>query len=186
MIADVAFFEYVERHIEPILKLEDSAVRHIVKRSCEIKAQVVSEDERESDRRRILNFGHTIGHALESSAEYRGLIHGEAVAIGMVYEADLARYLGLCSDDVVARLRALVQAAGLPARLPRLTFSALWRAMQQDKKVSGGKVYCVVPERIGSVRIVALEKERTRGWFDVIHVREGHRGKASSVATGPR
>ncbi len=69
----------------PILTLSDAPVAHIVKRSCEIKAQVVAEDEREADRRRILNFGHTIGHALESLGGYRGLIHGEAVAVGMVY-----------------------------------------------------------------------------------------------------
>ena len=143
VIADEAFFEYVEQHIEPILRLDDAPVAQIVKRSCEIKAQVVSEDERESDRRRILNFGHTIGHALESLGGYRGLIHGEAVAIGMIYEADLARHLGLCDEAVVTRLRALVRAAGLPTCLPPVTFSALWRAMQQDKKVSAGTIYCV-------------------------------------------
>ncbi|MBI4001507.1 MAG: 3-dehydroquinate synthase [Nitrospira defluvii] len=172
VIADEAFFEYLEQHIEPILKLDDAPVAQIVKRSCEIKAQVVSEDEREADRRRILNFGHTIGHALESLGGYRGLIHGEAVAIGMVYEADLARHLGLCGEDVVTRLCALVKAAGLPTCLPRVTFSALWRAMQQDKKVSAGTVYCVVPERIGSVRIVPLEKDKTRAWFDAARSRE--------------
>ena len=158
VIADETFFEYVERHIESILKLDDAPVAQIVKRSCEIKAQVVSEDEREADRRRILNFGHTIGHALESLGGYRGFIHGEAVAIGMIYEADLARHLGLCDGAVVNRIRALVRASGLPFCLPPVTFSALWRAMQQDKKVSAGTIYCVVPERIGSVRIVPLEK----------------------------
>ncbi len=180
VIADEAFFEYLEQHIEPILKLDDEPVAQIVERSCEIKAQVVSEDEREADRRRILNFGHTIGHALESLGGYRGLIHGEAVAIGMVYEADLARHLGLCGEDVVTRLRALVKAAGLPTRLPSATFSALWSAMQQDKKVSAGTVYCVVPERIGSVRIIPLEKDGTRAWFDAVRVREALRGKAAT------
>jgi len=186
VIADDAFFEYVERHIEPILKLDDVPVAQIVRRSCEIKAQVVSEDERESDRRRILNFGHTIGHALESLGGYRGLIHGEAVAIGMIYEADLARHLRLCDEDVVARLRALVQAAGLPTVLPRVTFSALWRAMQQDKKVSSGTVYCVVPERIGSVRIVPLEKDKTRAWFDALCARATTSGKIATTTSRSR
>ncbi|MGZ9151590.1 MAG: 3-dehydroquinate synthase [Nitrospira sp.] len=181
VIADDAFFEYLERHIEPILKLDDAPVAQIVKRSCEIKAQVVSEDEREADRRRILNFGHTIGHALESLGGYRGLIHGEAVAIGMIYEADLARYLGLCDEEVVDRIRALVRAAGLPFCLPRVTFSALWRAMQQDKKVSAGTIYCVVPERIGSVRIVPLEKDTTREWFDAMSAREARSGKVATT-----
>lgn len=181
VIADAAFFEYLERHSESIVKLEDAATAQIIKRSCEIKAQVVSEDERESDRRRILNFGHTIGHALESLAGYRGLVHGEAVAIGMVYEADLGRHLGICEESVVARLRALVTSVGLPASLPRVSFGALWGAMQQDKKVSAGTVYCVVPERIGFVRIVALEKDQTRAWFDALRMRNPRHKKASST-----
>ena len=177
VIEDEAFFDYLERHIVPLLKLEEDPVEQIVKRSCEIKAQVVSEDEHEADRRRILNFGHTIGHALESLEGYRGLIHGEAVAIGMVYEADLARHLGYCAPDVVTRLRALLEAAGLSTGLPRVTFSALWNAMQQDKKVSAGTVYCVVPERIGFVRIVPLAKDKTRAWFETVRAREKTGGK---------
>ena len=184
VIADTTFFDYLERHVESIVKLEQAATVQIIKRSCEIKAQVVSEDERESDRRRILNFGHTIGHALESLAGYRGLIHGEAVGIGMVYEADLARYLGICEESVVTRIRSLVASVGLPVSLPRVSFGALWGAMQQDKKVSAGTVYCVVPERIGFVRIVALEKERVRSWFNTTRRREPRRKTASS--TSPR
>lgn len=172
VIADETFFEYLERNIGSIGNLTDEAVAHIVKRSCEIKAQVVAEDEREADRRRILNFGHTIGHALESLGGYRGFIHGEAVAIGMVYETDLARHLGYCGEDVVTRVRALVKAAGLPVRLPRVTFNDLWGAMQQDKKVSAGTIYCVVPERIGAVRIVPLEKDETRAWFKAVRARD--------------
>ncbi len=172
VIADAAFFEYLEQNMESIQKPNDDLVAHIVKRSCEIKAQVVSEDEREADRRRILNFGHTIGHALESLGGYRGFIHGEAVAVGMVYEADLARYLGYCEAEVVARLRALVKAAGLPDRLPKVAFNVLWGAMQQDKKVSAGKIFCVLPEQIGTVRIVPLEKGKTRAWFQDVRTRE--------------
>lgn len=182
VIADAAFFDYLERHIEAINRLTDDTVAHIVKRSCEIKAQVVSEDEREADRRRILNFGHTIGHALESLGGYRGFIHGEAVAVGMVYEADLARHLGYCGEEMVARLRALVKAAGLPDRLPKVAFNALWAAMQQDKKVSAGTIYCVVPERIGVVRIIPLEKSQTRAWFQDVRAREsGERKRAKPM-----
>ncbi len=184
VIADSSFFEYLEQHIDRILKLEDEAVAHIVRRSCEIKARVVSEDEREADRRRILNFGHTIGHALESLGGYKGLIHGEAVAVGMVYEADLARHLGYCTQDVVDRLRCLVEAAGLPARLPDVSFHDLWAAMQQDKKVSAGTIYCVVPDSVGTVRVVALAKPETRAWFTTIRRREPRRRAA--VATRRR
>ncbi len=179
VIEDAVLFEYLEQHIAPILTLSDAPVAHIVRRSCEIKAQVVSEDEREADRRRILNFGHTIGHALESLGGYRGLIHGEAVAVGMVYEADLARHLGYCEQDVVTRLRALLAEAGLPVTLPNVPFRALWEAMQQDKKVSAGTVYCVFPERIGSVRIVPLAKEATRDWYETVRTRDtGSRQRA--------
>lgn len=182
VIEDAAFFDYLERNVEAINHLRDDAVTHMVKRSCEIKAQVVSEDEREADRRRILNFGHTIGHALESLGGYRGFIHGEAVAVGMVYEADLARHLGYCREETVARLRSLVKEAGLPDRLPKVAFNALWGAMQQDKKVSAGTIYCVVPERIGAVRIIPLEKSQTRAWFQDVRVREsGERKRAKPV-----
>src|SRR4029079_13475757 len=99
-----------------LLKLEAEAVMHAVARSCEIKAEVVGADERESDRRRILNYGHTIGHALESLGGYRRLIHGEAVGIGLVTEADLAVHLGLCGKDVATRIRRVVAATGRATR----------------------------------------------------------------------
>jgi len=186
VIEDEVFFEYLEQHMPPILTLSDAPVTHIVKRSCEIKARVVSEDEREADRRRILNFGHTIGHALESLGGYRGLIHGEAVAVGMVYEADLARHLGYCDQGVVTRLRTLIAAAGLPIRMPNVPFRALWDAMQQDKKVSAGTVYCVIPERIGSVQIVPLAKEETRAWYATIRTGTTGSRQRSSIRKPPR
>ncbi|HZI47398.1 MAG TPA: 3-dehydroquinate synthase [Pyrinomonadaceae bacterium] len=164
IIADESFFSFLEESMPGLLKLEESAVRQAIVRSCEIKAQVVAEDERESDRRRILNYGHTIGHALESLGGYRGLIHGEAVGIGLVQEADLAVHLGVCERDVVTRIRRLVQAAGLPDRMPTTSFSALWQAMQHDKKVVGGKVVGVWPVRIGEVVIRSLEQQACADW----------------------
>jgi 3-dehydroquinate synthase len=140
-------------------------VLRVITRSCEIKAQVVAEDERESDRRRVLNFGHTIGHALEALSGYRSLIHGEAVGIGMVQEAEMARHLGLCNRDVVERIRCIVKAAGLPHELPRVPFTKLWNAMQTDKKVAHGTVYCVLPKRIGQVAIVPLDRQDCAKWF---------------------
>lgn len=166
MIADDAFFAYLEQHMRALLRLEEGPVIRAITRSCQIKASVVEEDERESDRRRVLNYGHTVGHALEALGGYRRLVHGEAVAIGMVQEADLSRHLGHCSGEVVARQRALVCEAGLPDRLPRVTFSDLWAAMQHDKKVAQGRVYCVLPERIGAVTIAPLERSAVKQWFD--------------------
>lgn len=165
MIADEPFFKYVEQHMDSLLKIEEEPVRHIVTQSCRIKAAVVMEDERESDRRRILNYGHTIGHALESLGKYKTLIHGEAVAIGMVHEAALSHYLGLCTQELVSRQRDVIHRTGLPDTLPRVTFTELWTAMQHDKKVAKGRVYSVFPERIGQVRIAPLERSDCKQWF---------------------
>lgn len=175
IIADQSFFAYLERTIPSLLKLEAQAVMQIVKRSCEIKAQVVAEDEQESDRRRILNYGHTIGHALESLGGYRSLIHGEAVGIGLVLEADLARYQGYCDAGTVDRIRSLVLAAGLSDRPTSRSSGKVWAAMQHDKKVSQGKVVGVWPESIGQVRIAPLEKAAFTEWFQTVSVGSGER-----------
>ena len=166
VIADEDFFAYLEQQMDRLMKLEPEPVGRVIARSCEIKASVVAQDEREADLRRILNYGHTIGHALESLGGYRKLIHGEAVAIGMVQEADLARHLGRCAPEVVERQRALVRRAGLPDALPPVTFGRLWAAMQHDKQVAQGRLHCVLPERIGRVVVQPLEREACRQWFD--------------------
>ena len=178
IIADEEFFAFLEREIPSLLKLDEEPVIHAIKRSCEIKAQVVAADERESDRRRILNYGHTIGHALESLAGYRGLIHGEAVGIGLVQEADLACHMGLCGRDVVERIGSLVQRAGLPDQISRASFTSLWGAMQHDKKVVGGRVIGVWPERIGEVIIRPLEQQVCAAWF------QRKRGRGSRPSSG--
>ena len=164
IIADEVFFSRLETSMPDLLKRDTDTVMQAVTRSCQIKAEVVAADEHESDRRRILNYGHTIGHALEVLGNYRNLIHGEAVAIGMVAEADLSVHLGLCKQDVAARIRRLVQAAGLPDRLPKTSFAALWGAMQHDKKVMGGKVIGVWPVRLGEVVIRPLGAEACAAW----------------------
>ncbi|GJL56563.1 MAG: 3-dehydroquinate synthase [Nitrospirales bacterium] len=165
VIYDRHFFQYLEDHMEEILKLHTEPIQYLVKRCCEIKAEVVAKDERESGLRRILNYGHTVGHALESLSGYRKLIHGEAVGIGMVQEADLAHSLGLCSSAVVKRQRALVQKAGLSDQLPKMTFSEFWTAMQHDKKVVKGDIHCVVPKAIGRVSVISLVQQSVKQWF---------------------
>ena len=169
VIADEAFFSFLEQSIASLLQLDEQTVLHVIARSCEIKAQVVADDERESDRRRILNYGHTIGHALESLAGYRRLIHGEAVGIGLVQEADLAYHLGLCQQEVVERIRRLVRRAGLPEAVPNVSFRSLWAAMQHDKKVVGGQVVGVWPVRIGEVVIRPLEQRAGEQWYRSRH-----------------
>jgi len=178
IIADEEFFAFLEKEIPALSKLEELPVMHAITRSCEIKAQVVAGDERESDRRRILNYGHTIGHALESLAGYRGLIHGEAVGIGLVQEADLAYHMGLCGPEVVERIRSLVQRAGLSEAVPQTSFASLWGAMQHDKKVQGGRVIGVWPVKIGEVVIRPIEQQVCAAWFQDKHGR-GSRPRGS-------
>ena len=177
IIADEEFFAFLEQQMPALLKLKEEPVIHAIKRSCEIKAQVVVEDERESDRRRILNYGHTIGHALESLSGYRGLIHGEAVGIGLVQEADLASHMGLCGRDIVERIRSLVQRAGLSEQVSEASFTSLWGAMQHDKKVVGGRVIGIWPVQIGKVLIRPIERQVCATWFQDKH---GSRRRPSS------
>ena len=178
IIADEEFFAFLELEIPALLKLEEKPVIHVIKRSCEIKSEVIAADERESDRRRILNYGHTIGHALESLAGYRGLIHGEAVGIGLVQEADLACHMGLCEREVVERIRGLVQRAGLSEQVSQASFTSLWGAMQHDKKVVGGQVIGVWPVRIGEVVIRPIEQQVCAAWF------QSKYGRGSRTSSG--
>lgn len=177
IIADEGFFRFLEQEIDALLKMEKEPVLHVIKRSCEIKAEVVAADERESNHRRVLNYGHTIGHALESLAGYRGLIHGEAVGIGLVQEADLACHMGLCGQDIVERIRYLVKCAGLSDHVSPVSFSHLWSAMQHDKKVVGGQVVGVWPVKIGEVVIRSIEERVCAEWFRCKH---GSGNRASS------
>ena len=186
IIADEPFFTFLEESIPRILRLEEDAVMQAIVRSCQIKAQIVSEDERESDRRRILNYGHTIGHALESLGGYRGLIHGEAVGIGLVQEADLAVHLGICEPSIAARIRRLVQAGGLSDRMPKTSFSALWKAMQHDKKVAGGHVVGVWPVRIGEVVTRTLEKQACANWYRALQADDLNRSRKRIGRVGRR
>lgn len=170
MIADKEFFDYLEHHVEGIRTQSDDVMPHIIRRCCEIKADVVAGDERESGRRRILNYGHTVGHALESWGHYRKWIHGEAVGLGMVQEASMSQYLGMCSKDVVERQDDLIKRVGLPSTMPKMKFLDLWQAMQHDKKVVKGDIHCVLPQRIGEVRVVPLVRDSIRKWFSIQQV----------------
>lgn len=170
IIADKSFFAYLQRHMSELRRQAPGVVATVVKRSCEIKAEVVAEDERESDRRRILNYGHTIGHALEALGGYKSLVHGEAVGIGLVQEAELASFQGICARTVVEEIRRIVKEAGLSDRMPRWTSQRMWKAMLHDKKVSGGRIIGVWPERIGQVRIGPIEKQVFDHWYSVSRV----------------
>ncbi len=170
IIVDKSFFAYLQRHMSELRKQVPGIVATVVKRSCEIKAEVVAADERESDRRRILNYGHTIGHALEALGGYKSFVHGEAVGIGLVQEAELAYFQGICSRRVVEEIRRIVKEAGLSDRMPQWTSQRIWKAMLHDKKVSGGRIIGVWPERIGQVRIGPIEKRVFEQWHSALRV----------------
>jgi len=165
VIQDAALFEFLERDIERVLGRDITAVHRIIRTSCAIKAEVVSEDEREGDRRRILNFGHTLGHALETVTRYRRYKHGEAVAIGMVGAACLAGRLGLADARVAARIRDLIRRTGLPTDLPACPASDLLRAMRQDKKVRNRQIHFVLPTQIGNVVVVPIPEPDLRAFL---------------------
>ena len=147
-IADLDFLAWIEEHIDLLMARDPAALAHAVKRSCEIKAWVVGQDERESGLRAILNFGHTFGHAIEAGLGYGEWLHGEAVGCGMVMAAHLSQRLGLVDAAFVQRLTQLIQKAGLPVTGPCL--SALDNAgrylelMRVDKKAEGGEIRFVV------------------------------------------
>jgi 3-dehydroquinate synthase len=158
VILDAPFFEYLEAHLAGLTARSGEVLRHVVARSCRLKADVVERDEFErTGLRAVLNYGHTFAHAFEALCGYGEVLHGEAVAIGMVYAARLARRLGRIDDSVVTRQMNLLTALGLPTRLPdpaKLTTPDLLDRMRLDKKSSGGRLRFVLPTRLGHVELV--------------------------------
>jgi 3-dehydroquinate synthase len=153
VIEDGEFFEYLKKEREDILALGKGII-NIIKRSCEIKAYVVSQDEREAGLRAILNFGHTIGHAVETVTGYKKFLHGEAIAIGMCAAADLAVKMNIFSQSESSRIEAIVRMYNLPATIPAdLSIQDMVDAMEIDKKTTSGRLKFILPESIGTVRI---------------------------------
>jgi 3-dehydroquinate synthase len=154
IIYDAELFEYMEKKRDDILALDPAALAHIIKQSCAIKAEVVMQDERESGIRAILNFGHTIGHAVETETHYQQYTHGEAVALGMCLEARLSETLGLIKPDVTKRIIQLVEAYKLPTCLPdKVNPERLLGHMARDKKTYAGEMTFILPRKIGEVSI---------------------------------
>jgi 3-dehydroquinate synthase len=148
-IADAAFFEWVEQNVDALVARDKQALAHAVRRSCEIKAAVVGQDERESGLRAILNFGHTFGHAIEAGLGYGEWLHGEAVGCGMVMASALSAELGLMPPAFVERMRRLVERAGLPTVGPALGVSRYLELMGVDKKAEAGEIRYVLIESLG-------------------------------------
>ncbi len=169
-IADMNFLDWIEANIDALLGRDRDALAHAVRRSCEIKALVVGQDEREAGLRAILNFGHTFGHAIESGMGYGEWLHGEGVGCGMVMAARLSLALGLVDADFVERLKTLIERAGLPVRGPVLSSAdnagRYLELMRVDKKAEAGEIKFVVIDAPGSASVRSVPDALVRDVID--------------------
>ena len=153
LIWDIEFLAWLEANMDKLRALDPAAIAHAIYRSCEIKAQVVAQDEREGGIRAILNLGHTFGHAIETGMGYGNWLHGEAVGAGMLMAVDTSHRMGWLTEADVARSRALIEAAGLPVVAPDLGVDTYMEYMGHDKKVEGGKMRFVLLKKLGEAVI---------------------------------
>jgi 3-dehydroquinate synthase len=154
VVFDAEFFAYLETNLDQIINLDPASVLHVQARCCELKAHVVAEDEREQGLRAVLNYGHTVGHALEAAGRYRALKHGEAVLLGMIAESFISREMGLLPQDTHDRIVQMIRR--LPVKFDKSSFSParVLKAIALDKKSVDGKPRFVLPNRLGEVQVV--------------------------------
>ena len=155
LVADGEFFTWLEKNTPRLLARESDALEEAIRRACAIKAAIVAEDEREQGRRALLNLGHTFGHAIEAGAGYGVVLHGEAVAAGLVLAAELSARLGRLPGSDALRVRELLLSAGLPVDPPRLGRARMLDLMGMDKKVKGGELRLVLLDGIGRAAVSA-------------------------------
>ena len=155
LICDAPFFDWVEMHVGELLARDAEALTHVIRRSCEIKAQIVGRDEYEHGERAVLNLGHTFAHAIEAATGYERWLHGEAVGAGLLMAATLSRESGLMSASDVERIKRILVRIGLPTDTREVTAAAALDHMKIDKKVQSGRIRFVVPRAIGDCFISA-------------------------------
>ena len=155
LICDAPFFIWLEEHLEALLAGEPAVLAHAIRRSCEIKAQIVGRDEREQGERALLNLGHTFGHALESVTAYRSYLHGEAVGAGLLMAAAMSRECGFLKVEELERVGRLLERAGLPAHIETVAPAAALEHMRIDKKVKEGRMRLVLLRGIGDAFVTA-------------------------------
>jgi len=155
LIYDAPFFSWLEQNYQKVLSRDPAALTFAIKRSCEIKAQVVSQDEREQGLRAILNLGHTFGHAIENALGYGEWLHGEAVAAGMVMASDMSQRLGWVSPEDHQRTVKLIASSGLPVKAPQISAAKGLELMGMDKKVLSGQLRLVLLKKIGEAVVTS-------------------------------
>ena len=160
IIEDAGFFDLLEQKLDSLLSLNRQLLTQVIARCCAIKVRVVEKDERENDYRAVLNFGHTVGHALEAATKYERFLHGEAVAIGMANAAKISMKRGFCDSTTVQRVTTLISKAGLPVAVPAdVSAQSLIDSMEIDKKSTDGKIKYVMCTGIGKARFHSLTAE---------------------------
>ena len=150
VIRNKEYFDYIETNLSEIRALGDRGLERVVFGSARIKAAVVAEDELDFGLRNILNFGHTVGHAIESVSDFR-VDHGQAVAVGMLAAARISNKLGIFNSDELIRLKGIIEKAGLPIEMPGLDIEKIIQSMEHDKKIVQGKIKFILPKSIGEV-----------------------------------
>ncbi len=158
LIRDGDFYEYIDYNLNKIYSLDESVLKYITRKNCSIKGNVVEQDEREGGLRAILNFGHTIGHAVESVSDF-SMLHGESVAVGMAGAYRLALKLGMVDGTAAAKVESTLKKAGLPVNASGMDVNAIMNRMLYDKKVTDGTLHFILPKGIGEVVQYALKNE---------------------------
>ena len=157
IIEDAELFSVLEDKIDPLIGLDGALLSQVIAASCAIKARVVEQDEREDDYRAVLNFGHTVGHALEAATGYSEFLHGEAVGVGITKATAISLRHGFCDQQTFDRIRRLIEKTGLTSDLPKsVTKESLIQGMEVDKKAAGGKIKFVMCAGIGKTRFHSL------------------------------
>ena len=170
IIADADFFKFLENNVGKIMAFDEVTLEEIVHKSAEIKARVVEQDEKDMGLRNILNFGHTVGHAIESVTNFR-IGHGEAISLGMLAASTISLKLGVFSRTDLYRLEKLLKSIGLPVELPDLKIELLLQVMQHDKKITAGAMKFILAKGIGKAVIsnevsLALAEQVLRDWHE--------------------
>ncbi|RZD15680.1 MAG: 3-dehydroquinate synthase [Candidatus Acididesulfobacter guangdongensis] len=156
-VLDRDLFLYLENNLDKIMSKDKQSLMHIIESSCLIKADIVNKDEREGGVRSVLNFGHSLGHAIETLYNYKTIKHGEAISIGMVFASKLSKELNLCSSETVNRLERLIENSGLPTEIPKFSPEEYINAMKLDKKVEDESIKFVLINNIGNFKFEKLD-----------------------------
>lgn len=161
VIGSQRIFEFVSDHLEKLLQIDEEAYLDLIPRNCRFKARIVEQDEKESGLRAILNFGHTVGHTIESLTGYTRYLHGEAVAVGMLAEIAVGIKMGISSDDLFEQVLDLLRRADYPLDIPDIPGERIVEAMYHDKKTEQRTIRMVIPKQVGQVEVRAIKDEQS-------------------------